>query len=196
MDLNLVKEAIKKLFKEQNGSQISKATGLPYQTVQDLRNGRTNIEDARFRTVEALYNYQKELEEMEEIKSKVVEVENPNNIVEYESLVRYYIDIINNQDSTYEVEYAELAKVEHDNGNEYYTVELNTVREIKFTNAITDDVDLDNFYSRFETEDQKGETQTDLIYFDSLKSAKDYAEVFIEGIDSFEKCAKKIGIIE
>ncbi|WP_165885817.1 hypothetical protein [Staphylococcus chromogenes] len=133
---------------------------------------------------------------MEEIKSKVVEVENPNNIVEYESLVRYYIDIINNQDSTYEVEYAELAKVEHDNGNEYYTVELNTVREIKFTDAITDDVDLDNFYSRFETEDQKGETQTDLIYFDSLKSAKDYAEVFIEGIDSFEKCAKKSGIIE
>lgn len=63
MDLNLVKEAIKKLFKEQNGSQISKATGLPYQTVQDLRNGRTNIEDARFRTVEALYNYQKGTEE-------------------------------------------------------------------------------------------------------------------------------------
>ncbi len=196
MDLILVKEAIKKLLKEQNGSQISKATGLPYQTVQDLRNGRTNIEDARFRTVEALYNYQKGIEKMEEVKSKVVEVENPNNIVEYEPLVRYYTDIINNQDKTYEVEYAELAKVEHDNGNEYYTVELNTVREIKFTDAITDDVDLDNFYSRFDAEDQKGETQTDLIYFDSLKSAKDYAEVVIEGIDSFEKCAKKSGIIE
>nr|WP_325999129.1 hypothetical protein [Staphylococcus chromogenes] len=63
MDLILVKEAIKKLLKEQNGSQISKATGLPYQTVQDLRNGRTKIEDARFRTVEALYNYQKRTEE-------------------------------------------------------------------------------------------------------------------------------------
>lgn len=82
MDLNLVKEAIKKLFKEQNGSQISKATGLPYQTVQDLRNGRTNIEDARFRTVEALYNYQKELEEIENTKTYVVNMHQQDKEVE------------------------------------------------------------------------------------------------------------------
>lgn len=82
MDLNLVKEAIKKLFKEQNGSQISKATGLPYQTVQDLRNGRTNIEDARFRTVEALYNYQKGLEEIENTKTYVVNMHQQDKEVE------------------------------------------------------------------------------------------------------------------
>ncbi len=82
MDLTLVKEAIKKLFKEQNGSRISKATGLPYQTVQDLRNGRTNIEDARFRTVEALYNYQKGLEEMESTKTYVVNMHQQDKEVE------------------------------------------------------------------------------------------------------------------
>ncbi|EKK5259354.1 hypothetical protein PN659_002531, partial [Staphylococcus pseudintermedius] len=55
-----------KIFKEQKGSQISKATGLPYQTVQDLRNEKTNLDDARLRTIEKLYNYQKQLEKENE----------------------------------------------------------------------------------------------------------------------------------
>ncbi|PXA38004.1 hypothetical protein DD918_13265 [Staphylococcus pseudintermedius] len=51
MNFENVKQDIKKLFKVQNGSQISKATGLPYQTVQDLRNEKTNLDDARLRTI-------------------------------------------------------------------------------------------------------------------------------------------------
>ena len=47
--------------------KISKGSGLPYQTVQDLKNGKTSIEDARFRTIIKLYNYKKELEQSEEI---------------------------------------------------------------------------------------------------------------------------------
>ncbi|MGO4038387.1 hypothetical protein [Staphylococcus pseudintermedius] len=66
MDFENVKQDIKKLFKVQNGSQISKATGLPYQTVQDLRNEKTNLDDARLRTIEKLYNYQKQLEKEKE----------------------------------------------------------------------------------------------------------------------------------
>ena len=62
LDFENVKQDIKKVFKEQKGSQISKATGLPYQTVQDLRNEKTNLDDARLRTIEKLYNYQKQLE--------------------------------------------------------------------------------------------------------------------------------------
>ncbi|MCC4038653.1 hypothetical protein LL019_12325 [Staphylococcus pseudintermedius] len=62
MNFENVKQDIKKLFKVQNGSQISKATGFPYQTVQDLRNEKTNLDDARLRTIEKLYNYQKQLE--------------------------------------------------------------------------------------------------------------------------------------
>ncbi|MGV3223434.1 hypothetical protein [Staphylococcus hyicus] len=133
---------------------------------------------------------------MNELKNKVVEVENPNNIVEYESLSRYYIDIINNQDATYDVEYAEVAEVEHDNGNTYYTVELNSVEEIKFTDEIKETVDLENLFARFENEDQKGETATEMIYFHNLEDAKDYAKLVLEGSDTFEDCAKKIGIIE
>ncbi|MCE5729892.1 helix-turn-helix domain-containing protein [Staphylococcus pseudintermedius] len=61
LEFENVKQDIKKLFKEQNGSQISKATGLPYQTVQDLKNEKTNLDDARLRTIEKLYNYQNNL---------------------------------------------------------------------------------------------------------------------------------------
>lgn len=66
LDFENVKQDIKKLFKVQNGSQISKATGLPYQTVQDIRNEKTNLDDARLRTIEKLYNYQKQLEKENE----------------------------------------------------------------------------------------------------------------------------------
>lgn len=66
LEFENVKQAIKKLFKEQNGSQISKATGLPYQTVQDLRNEKTNLDDARLRTIEKLYNYQKQIKKENE----------------------------------------------------------------------------------------------------------------------------------
>lgn len=50
---------IKELLKNENGSQISKNTGIPYQTVQDLRNAKTSLESARFNTIRKLYEYAK-----------------------------------------------------------------------------------------------------------------------------------------
>lgn len=176
--------------------KIEKATGVSRAKIGRLRNGKNKIGDLTLDTAEKLYNYQKGLDRMDELKNKIVEVENPNNIVEYESLSRYYIDIINNQDATYDVEYAEVAKVEHDNGNTYYTVELNSVEEIKFTDEIKETVDLENLFARFENEDQKGETATEMIYFHNLEDAKDYAKLVLEGSETFEDCAKKNGIIE
>lgn len=176
--------------------KIEKATGVSRAKIGRLRNGKNKIGDLTLDTAEKLYNYQKGLDRMDELKNKIVEVENPNNIVEYESLSRYYIDIINNQDATYDVEYAEVAEVEHDNGNTYYTVELNSVEEIKFTDEIKETVDLENLFARFENEDQKGETATEMIYFHNLEDAKDYAKLVLEGSETFEDCAKKNGIIE
>lgn len=192
-----VKHTIKSLLESNVTSyQIEKVTGVSRAKIGRLRNGKNKIDDLTLDTAEKLYNYQKGLDRMNELKNKIVEVENPNNIVEYESLSRYYIDIINNQDSTFEVEYAEVAKVEHDNGNEYYTVELNSVEEIKFTDEIKENVDLENFFARFENEDQKGETTTETFFFHNLEDAKDYAQLVLEGNDTFEDCAKKVGIIE
>lgn len=52
-----IKEDIKKLFEAESGYKISKASGVPYQTVQDLRNKKTKLEDAKFKTIIKLYDY-------------------------------------------------------------------------------------------------------------------------------------------
>lgn len=43
--------------------KISKEAGVPYMTVNDLRNGKSKIDNAKFATIEKLYNYTKKLEE-------------------------------------------------------------------------------------------------------------------------------------
>ncbi|EGQ0301285.1 hypothetical protein O0H15_04840 [Staphylococcus pseudintermedius] len=78
----------------------------------------------------------------------------------------------------------------------YVIVEPNTVREIKFTDAITNIVDLSNFFARFEREDEKGETITETLFFHSLEDAEEYVNIVLKAEESFEDCAKKIGIIE
>lgn len=62
-ELNEIINAIQSLFESQSGYKISKNSGVPYQTVQDLRNGKTKIEDARFRTIIKLYSYYTSLKE-------------------------------------------------------------------------------------------------------------------------------------
>lgn len=191
-----MRETIEKLLDSNLSSNyISSMTGVSQSVISRIRTGDRVLGKINLESAEKLYYYQKGLEEMEEVKSKVVRVENPNNITDYEALVRYYIDI-NSYGDTYAIEYAELAKVEHDNGNTYYTVELNNVEEIKFTDEIKETVDLENLFARFENEDQKGETATETIFFRNLEDAKDYAKLVLEGSDTFEDCAKKIGIIE
>jgi len=56
-ELNNIINSIKELFEVESGYKISKNSGVPYQTVQDLRNGKTDIEDVRFRTIIKLYTY-------------------------------------------------------------------------------------------------------------------------------------------
>ncbi|MBO0929322.1 hypothetical protein J2P86_01815 [Staphylococcus sp. 30400_3112M30941] len=56
-ELNDIINSIQSLLESESGYKISKNSGVPYQTVQDLRNGKTNLEDARFRTIIKLYNY-------------------------------------------------------------------------------------------------------------------------------------------
>ncbi|MEN0259678.1 hypothetical protein AAGW96_08195, partial [Staphylococcus aureus] len=44
-ELNEIINAIQSLFESQSGYKISKNSGVPYQTVQDLRNGKTKINE-------------------------------------------------------------------------------------------------------------------------------------------------------
>lgn len=191
-----MREKIEKLLDSNLSSNyISSMTGVSQSVISRIRSGERQLGNLSLESAEKLYTYQKGLEKMKEIKSKIVEVENPNNIADYELIKRYYVDIISFGD-TYDVEYADISEVEHDNGNMYFIVELNTVREVKFENAIIDNADIENFFARFENEDQKGETVTETIFFRNLEDAKDYAKLVLEGSDTFEDCAKKIGIIE
>nr|WP_228522788.1 hypothetical protein [Staphylococcus chromogenes] len=191
-----MRETIQRLLNGSESSlQIALKTGVSQSVISRIRSGERNLGNISLDSAEKLYNYQKGSEKMEEIKSKIVQVENPNNIADYEAVQRFYIDIISFGD-TYDVEYADIAEVEHDNGSIYFIVELNTVREIKFADAITDSVDLSNFFARFEREDEKGETITETLFFHSLEDAEECVNIVLEGNEAFDDCAKRIGIIE
>ncbi|RLK63135.1 hypothetical protein D3H64_05955 [Atopobacter sp. AH10] len=41
--------------------KISKEANVPYMTVNDLRNGKSSIDNAKFGTIEKLYNYAKSI---------------------------------------------------------------------------------------------------------------------------------------
>lgn len=60
------------LFESESGYKISKNSGVPYQTVQDLGNRKTKLEDARLRTIIKLYSYYVSLKERYSCANKVV----------------------------------------------------------------------------------------------------------------------------
>ncbi|RZI09345.1 hypothetical protein [Staphylococcus aureus] len=59
-ELNNIINSLQSLFESESGYKISKNSGVPY---QDLRNGKTKLEDARFRTIIKLYSYYVSLKE-------------------------------------------------------------------------------------------------------------------------------------
>ncbi|UPQ86340.1 hypothetical protein M0R79_02880 [Ignavigranum ruoffiae] len=53
-----MREQVEKLLKSDiSAYKISKGAGVPYMTVNDLINGKSNLDNAKFSTVEKLYNY-------------------------------------------------------------------------------------------------------------------------------------------
>lgn len=58
MGVNEMRETVEELLKsELSAYKISKEAGVPYMTVNDLRNEKTSIDNAKFITIEKLYNY-------------------------------------------------------------------------------------------------------------------------------------------
>ncbi|MCS5349650.1 hypothetical protein NYT34_10050 [Staphylococcus aureus] len=55
-ELSNIINSINQLYEAESECKISKNEGVPYQKVEDLRNGKINLEDARFRTIIKLYN--------------------------------------------------------------------------------------------------------------------------------------------
>ncbi|EOW3686870.1 hypothetical protein [Staphylococcus pseudintermedius] len=57
---------VNQLLENQTSYKISKETNLPYQTIQDIKNGKTKLLESKFKTVIRLYEYQKQLEKENE----------------------------------------------------------------------------------------------------------------------------------
>ncbi|UNB47424.1 hypothetical protein KM141_08670 [Staphylococcus coagulans] len=191
MEFENVKQAIKKLFKEQNGSQISKATGLPYQTVQDLRNEKTNLDDARLRTIESLYEYKKGLNAMD----KIIKLDNENDVELVDSLGQFFTEIENDGNNNFNIDYVLLNEVEHDNGNTYYEVQINRTEEVPFNEEVTED-NIDDLESKWLEVDQSGENYVESVFFGNEEDAKEYIKLVLKGHKTFEEAAKAIGVIK
>lgn len=58
-EINKIIDTIEVLLANNTPYSISKNSGVPRQTITDLKKGNTNIKDARFRTIIKLYEYQK-----------------------------------------------------------------------------------------------------------------------------------------
>lgn len=58
-----MRKLVEKLLKSDiSAYKISKEASVPYMTVNDLVNGKSKLDNAKFSTVEKLYNYAKSLQ--------------------------------------------------------------------------------------------------------------------------------------
>ncbi|WP_445267355.1 hypothetical protein [Staphylococcus aureus] len=58
-EIETIISEIEKLLTNNTAYSISKNSGVPRQTVTDLKVGNTKIKDAKFKTIIKLYEYQK-----------------------------------------------------------------------------------------------------------------------------------------
>ncbi|HCY6543807.1 TPA: hypothetical protein O1191_002349 [Staphylococcus aureus] len=61
-EIETIISEIEKLLTNNTPYSISKNSGVPRQTVTDLKVGNTKIKDAKFKTIIKLYEYQKSSE--------------------------------------------------------------------------------------------------------------------------------------
>ncbi|HDA0692621.1 TPA: hypothetical protein O4T85_002646 [Staphylococcus aureus] len=61
-EIKTIISEIEKLLTNNTPYSISKNSGVPRQTVTDLKVGNTKIKDAKFKTIIKLYEYQKSSE--------------------------------------------------------------------------------------------------------------------------------------
>ncbi|CAC6108969.1 TPA: hypothetical protein NJP70_001066 [Staphylococcus aureus] len=61
-EIETIISEIEKLLANNTPYSISKNSGVPRQTVTDLKVGNTKIKDAKFKTIIKLYEYQKSSE--------------------------------------------------------------------------------------------------------------------------------------
>ncbi|WP_369598104.1 hypothetical protein, partial [Staphylococcus haemolyticus] len=100
-----MRKQIEELLKsEVTGYRIAKKTGIGESVISNLRSGKRNLDNISLKNAELLYNYQKEIEKMNELNSKMIEDVVLGEVELVESLGQYFIDI--EGDYKYNVEFA------------------------------------------------------------------------------------------
>ncbi len=177
--------------KKVSNYRIQKDTGVSYGAISELRSGKRKIKNLTLETVEKLYNYQKGLEVMD----KIIKLDNENDVELVDSLGQFFTEIENDNNGRFNVEYALLNEVEHDNGNTYYEVEMFRTEEVPFNEEVTED-NIDALESKWIEVDQSGENYIESIFFEKEEDAKDYIRLLLKGYSTFEEAAKAIGVIK
>ncbi len=190
--LNMEIQTVKKLINSNiDATTIEKNTSVDASSIRRIRRGERTVEKLSFEKGIALYNYQKGLEVME----KSIEIKDQNNIVLIDSLGQFFTDIENDNNGRYNVEYALLNEVEHDNGNTCYEVGIYRTEEVPFNEEVTED-NISALESKWLEVDQQGENYVESIFFEKEEDAREYITLVLKGEESFEEAAKAIGVIK
>lgn len=188
--LNMEIQTVNKLINSNiDATTIEKNTGVDASSIRRIRRGERTVEKLSFEKGIALYNYQKGLEVM----YKAIEVKNQNNIVLIDSLGQFFTDIENDGNNHFNVDYALLNEVKHDNGKTYYEVEIFRTEEVPFDEEVTED-NIGALESKWIEVDQSGDNYIESIFFENEEDAKSYINFVLKGYKTFKEAAKAIGV--
>lgn len=190
--LNMEIQTVNKLINSNiDATTIEKNTGVDASSIRRIRRGERTVEKLSFEKGIALYNYQKGLEVM----YKAIEVKDQNNIVLIDSLGQFFTDIENDGNNHFNVDYALLNEVKHDNGKTYYEVEIFRTEEVLFDEEVTED-NIGALESKWIEVNQQGDNYIESIFFENEEDAKSYINFVLKGFSTFKAVAKAIGLIE
>lgn len=193
-NLSEIKNTIQKLLDDKSISnyRIQKDTGVSYGNISELRNKKRQMKNLTLETVEKLYNYQKGIEKMNELKNKMVENVVLGEVELVEGLGQYFIDI--EGDYEYNVEFATLSEVEYKDST-LYEVAISKTYEVAYHDKLEEQY-MNLFYDKWLETDQEGETYIESMFFENKEDAESYIKDILKGKESLTEVAEEIGYFE
>ncbi|WP_314725993.1 hypothetical protein [Staphylococcus haemolyticus] len=188
-----MRKQIEELLKsEVTGYRIAKKTGIGESVISNLRSGKRNLDNISLKNAELLYNYQKEIEKMNELNSKMIEDVVLGEVELVESLGQYFIDI--EGDYKYNVEFATLSEVDY-KVCALYEVATSKTYEVPYHDKLEKE-DMKLFYDKWLEKDQQEETYIESVFFVNREDAESYIKDVLKGKESLTEVAEEIGYFE
>ncbi len=190
--LNMEIQTVKKLINSNiDATTIEKNTSVDASSIRRIRRGERTVEKLSFEKGVALYNYQKGLEVMD----KIIKLDNENDVELVDSLGQFFTEIENDNNGRYNIDYALLNEVEHDNSNTYYEVGIYRTEEVPFSDEVTED-NIEALESKWLEVDQSGENYIESVFFEKEEDAREYIKLVLKVYSTFKEAAEAIGVIK